>query len=235
MEAFTNALLSAEPAIPGIDRSIIIPARRLHLTLGVMSLQSSSRGAENSVSNNTQPRPPTLAYAISLLDQLKPQVMALLGQERLRVAFRSLDIMKPERRDLERAHVMWVGPSADDDDTRRLKEVAELIHKTFKDAGLVVDEGRPLKLHCTVLNTIYRKPRAKGRQPFSYKSMLSSTALEGVIAGPPPGAVRGSDVHVKGPASVDLGAWDIDEIQICEMGSWGPEGEYVCVGRCALR
>ena len=31
------------------------------------------------------------------------------------------------------------------------------------------------------------------------------------------------------------GEWDIDELQICEMGSWGPEGEYVCVGRCPLK
>lgn len=58
--------------------------------------------------------------------------------------------------------------------------------------------------------------------------MLSSTAVEGVAAGARPGTMRG-------PVRVDLGAWDIDEIQICEMGSWGPEGEYVCIGRCALR
>ena len=31
--------------------------------------------------------------------------------------------------------------------------------------------------------------------------------------------------------SLDLGTYDISEIQICRMGSRGPEGEYVCVGR----
>lgn len=43
------------------------------------------------------------------------------------------------------------------------------------------------------------------------------------------GTVRG-----KRPISVNLGDWVIDEVQICEMGSWGPEGEYVCVGRIPL-
>lgn len=32
----------------------------------------------------------------------------------------------------------------------------------------------------------------------------------------------------KGPLEVELGDWEVNEMQICEMGSWGPEGEYVC-------
>ena len=36
------------------------------------------------------------------------------------------------------------------------------------------------------------------------------------------------------PISVDLGECPVDEIQICEMGSWGPEGEYVAVARESL-
>lgn len=35
-------------------------------------------------------------------------------------------------------------------------------------------------------------------------------------------------------AQVKLGTYEVDEIQICEMGSWGPEGEYVCVGKITL-
>jgi activating signal cointegrator complex subunit 1 len=29
---------------------------------------------------------------------------------------------------------------------------------------------------------------------------------------------------------IDLGEWEVDEIQICEMGSHGAEGEYVSCG-----
>jgi activating signal cointegrator complex subunit 1 len=37
-----------------------------------------------------------------------------------------------------------------------------------------------------------------------------------------------------GPRAVDLGAWDVDEVQICEMGSHGPENEYVSCGGVSL-
>lgn len=36
------------------------------------------------------------------------------------------------------------------------------------------------------------------------------------------------------PIQVDFGEWTVDEIQICKMGSWGPEGEYVSVGHITL-
>lgn len=210
-----------EPAIPGLDRSVIIPARRLHLTLGVMSLDA-------------EPTSRTLDGALALLHQVRPQVMQLLNGQKLRVAFRSMDIMKPERGDLERAHVMWVGPSPEDNCARLLKSVAEFIQRTFQDAGYVLG-NRPLKLHCTVLNTIYRKPRGKIRQPFSYASVLNSSALRSIaIERSETANVVEPQAPTRGPMRVNLGEWDVEDIQICEMGSWGPEGEYVCIGRCGL-
>ena len=85
------------------------------------------------------------------------------------------------------------------------------------------------------MNTIYRRPRSNQRLPFSYVAILDSPAfaeIEVAETGAPTfgrGTVRG-----KRPISVNLGDWVIDEVQICEMGSWGPEGEYVCVGRIPL-
>ncbi|KAI0350131.1 hypothetical protein OH77DRAFT_1431260 [Trametes cingulata] len=147
-----------------------------------------------------------------------------------------MDIMKPERRDDERAHVMWVGPAVDGESAKRLKKVADLIVKAFKQAGLLVDEGRHLKLHCTVVNTIYRKPRGRTRTPFSYPAILTSEALKAVLVQEAAAAEAGGQVEQarRGPVPVDFGEWGIDEVQICEMGSWGPEGEYVAVARCTL-
>ena len=113
------------------------------------------------------------------------------------------------------------------------------------------------QLHCTLLNTIYRKPRTKERTYFSYASVLTSDALRSIALEPdsltaPPatGEPEGTDEGAadqahkgkakergprrRNPVRVDLGTWDIDEVQICEMGSHGPEGEYVCVGKIAL-
>ncbi|KAI0330869.1 hypothetical protein GY45DRAFT_1250064 [Cubamyces sp. BRFM 1775] len=234
MTNFTDALLATTPAIPGLDSTIVIPPRRLHFTLGVMSL-------EDAVAKSESTRR-TLEDAKKVLDELKPRIKELLGDEVLKVKLDRVDIMPPERRDQERAHVMWVGPSLDTESTKRLKTVADLIVKEFKEAGLLVDEKRPLKtergrmqLHCTVLNTIYRKPRGKIRTPFSYPSVLASEAFKAVLAGGS-GELEESDggKERRRAVRVELGEWAIDEVQICEMGSWGPEGEYVAVHRCLL-
>ena len=36
-------------------------------------------------------------------------------------------------------------------------------------------------------------------------------------------------------ASKSVGIWTVDELQICEMGSWAPDGAYVQVAGCDLR
>ncbi|OCH83916.1 hypothetical protein OBBRIDRAFT_799527 [Obba rivulosa] len=255
MTAFTDALLQATPAIPGLDRSIVIPPRRLHLTLGVLSLDAqnpsspsrSPSGVESSSAGQprTPPaaratgRPRTLEAARALLRDIRPRILDILAGVPLRVQLDSMDIMKPERGDLERAHVMWIGPSHEGEGARRLKVVAQFVHDTFKKEGLLVDEGRPLKLHCTVLNTIYRKPRSRNRVPFSYAAVLSSAALEAMALRSTEPATEEVQAQLQGhrlprARAVELGEWTVDEVQLCEMGSWGPEGEYVCVGRCPL-
>ena len=161
---------------------------------------------------------------------------------------------------------------------------SDFIHTSFKMAGFLVEENRPLKvcsfipftptlssrfiftveiprvlpspplntlsyqLHCTIINTVYRKPKPRDgkRIPFAYPDLLTSPWFSRSNIGssrPPHKTVpqrslqSGSDVvHLpgRGPISVDFGTWDIDEVQICEMGSHGPEGEYVCVGKISL-
>lgn len=49
--------------------------------------------------------------------------MELLGGERLRVGLERMDIMRPDRGDSSRAHVMYVGPMLDSEDAKRLKAV----------------------------------------------------------------------------------------------------------------
>ncbi|EKM59199.1 uncharacterized protein PHACADRAFT_191520 [Phanerochaete carnosa HHB-10118-sp] len=268
VSAFTRSLLDSAPAIPGLDESVVISPRRLHITLGVMSLSdalpdalpSRSGPASTQAGESASGTPRTVAAALALLRELRPRVQALLAGAPLRVALRHVDIMRPDRGDPERAHVMWAGPSLDSEDARHLKRVAEFVNGEFRKAGLVVNERRPLKLHCTILNTVYRRPKPRGpRVPFSYTAVLSSPAFEaikvqnqGVAA---EATVKEADISVpelteaaaevsvtamqrrndrRKSVEVGLGEYTIDEIQVCKMGSWGPEGEYVCVGSIAL-
>ena len=109
------------------------------------------------------------------------------------------------------------------------------------------------QLHCTVINTTHRKPRSRAnrRQPFSYSAILASTALQDITAPLLPTNITYKHEHDCefsrnmtaspdrrprdcGAVSVDLGSWQVDEIQICQMGSHGAEGEYISCGGCAL-
>ncbi|ETW77402.1 hypothetical protein HETIRDRAFT_147887, partial [Heterobasidion irregulare TC 32-1] len=176
MTGFTSALLQGAPAVAGLDRTIVIPARRLHLTLGVMSLDQPGSARANAP-------PPTLGAARALLEALLPRVLQMLHGQRLRVDLERMDVLQPERGDASRAHVLFVGPVLGGEDGRRLRSVCEMVRGEFIASGLMVDDHRPLKLHCTVLNTTYRKPRPRGaRQPFSYADILQSTAFRAIAA-----------------------------------------------------
>ena len=49
------------------------------------------------------------------------------------------------------------------DASRRLLRFASSVKGSFEQNGWVVHDDRPLRLHATVLNTIYAKPRGRGR------------------------------------------------------------------------
>ena len=136
----------------------------MHFTFGVMSLHRPSL---------TDPNAPvrTLEEAKQVLAELKPKIAAMLNGERLRVSLDAMDIMWPRWGNQEKAHVMWVGPSATEPTTERFMAVgstlnatlvhwhavadafvAEMIQKAFKDAGLLVDGDRQLKVGCDLLS-----------------------------------------------------------------------------------
>ncbi|KAG2114376.1 kinase A anchor protein [Suillus discolor] len=210
VKSFTDGLLNCKPALPGVDRGIVIAPRRLHLTLGVMTLE------------NLPGR--TLEDAQALLSTLRTRVMELLNGHSLSIPLTEMNIMNPDRGNADHAHVLWMGPSLDTEDAQRLKSVSEFVNKAFSDAGFIQDR-RPLKLHCTILNTSYRKPH---RQPFSYNAILMSPFIREFVRTPL------ESHNFRDPVKVEFGTWSVDEIQICKMGSYGPEGEYVSCGCCSL-
>ncbi|KAJ8522189.1 hypothetical protein ONZ45_g1216 [Pleurotus djamor] len=195
--------------------------------------------------------------ALDLLKSLKPQILGILNPDGvqqsqtpsqstfqpLRIPLTTLDILKPEKNG--GANVLWVGPdvsvlsgkksamiedqyhSSEIEDLAKLVQVSDLIHQTFKRQGFIVD-SRPLKLHCTLVNTAHRKVRGV---PFGYQSILASqalrtlrvrdkgTALDRTLLTPKPSSSPFE------PIPINLGTWSAREVQICIMGSHGPENE----------
>ncbi|TDL19159.1 hypothetical protein BD410DRAFT_792407 [Rickenella mellea] len=232
LSTLTSDLLNASPSIPGLDPTIVVPGIRLHLTLGVMCLSDDMRNEPETSSVAQDAQNATLQNAITLLECIRPRLMSLMENKPRRVSFQRLDIMSPNRGDLEKAHIMWIGPDVESEEGKRLQDFCELIHKEFFQAGLVVDEQRPLKLHCTVLNTKYRKPYRQKGTPFSFSAVLSSAAVSKLSY---PGGSEGTVVPAtKGPLAVEFGSWPVEEIQICAMQGKGPDGQYIRVGGISL-
>ena len=61
--------------------------------------------------------------------------------------------------------------------------------------------------------------------------MLDSPAFQAIIA---TSRSTSSRDRQKDVVQVDFGTYDVDEIQICEMGSHGPDNEYVSCGGIVL-
>lgn len=269
----TRSFLNASPAIPGLDQSVIIKPGGLHVTLGVMSLRTDEEGSRRITkkqqsqdvdsSRNTQLH--SVQDALALLRTLREPIRELINdgsslESRLYLPLDRLDIMRNGRNNhSDNAHVLWVGPDLDGELGKRFRRVCELVHSTFKEAGYLQDL-RPLKLHCTLINTVYRKqvPRSsftlsdaipgappeehssssrrqqhrhhRERIPFSYQSILSSTAYREISV-----SDSGAAPATSGPCKIDLGAWPVDEIQICRMGSQDGHGVYKSVGGISLQ
>jgi activating signal cointegrator complex subunit 1 len=75
------------------------------------------------------------------------------------ISLASLRSMKPSDQDNTCLYAEVLDPSA------RLLPFCEQLKEHFVKSGLIMPENRPLKLHATIVNTIYAKERGRGRPP----------------------------------------------------------------------
>ncbi|QRV78957.1 hypothetical protein RhiJN_06972 [Ceratobasidium sp. AG-Ba] len=218
-----NSLLSCSPPITGLDPSIVISPARLHLTLGVMALDDGPEVTSAQISNNNQghqdsPGRKTVQEALSLLQQLKPDVQRFMNNKPLQLTLDELAVMR--RSPEGEADVMYLGPSnilQKTEEHLNSVRLVQMIHERFRDAHFITDR-RPLKLHCTVVNTSQRRSgnrRGPRGVPFSIHEIEQAIAhapgiVGDLLSSPPTLTVR--------------------ELKICRMGSHDAEGRYVRVG-----
>lgn len=224
---FTDALQAVSPPIDGLDSSIVISPRRLHLTLGVMSL-----GSEDNQTIQTQVDPSqargkdgarvmprkSIAAALALLHTLKPDIEFALQSQPLYLCLNEFAVMR--RSPAGESDVMYIGPAATgtkSEQHTRSVGILETVNRRFIEEGFITDK-RPLKLHCTILNTTYRKSgnkRTRQRIPFSM------TQIEDSITQRP---------HTTGTLLSSDSLLAVRELNICRMGSYDEVGRYVRVG-----
>jgi activating signal cointegrator complex subunit 1 len=158
----------------------IRPVGSLHLTLGVMSLDEeklaqaarflqsldlgnllreatllrASQIDSSEISNTT----PDLATSTPLATDQSVNTVPTLGSLPLTLSLQGLEPMQSPTK----TSILYVRPH---DPTNRLEPLCQALRKTFTDAGLLVPDTRPLRLHATIVNTIYIKGRKKKQKP----------------------------------------------------------------------
>ncbi|KAJ7212451.1 AKAP7 2'5' RNA ligase-like domain-containing protein [Mycena rebaudengoi] len=223
-------------ATDGLDPTILVDPRRLHLTLGVMALSlDDPTGADAS-----QDRQKTLSDAIQLLQSLAPEINAITRNPAI-VSLDQLGVLKVKG---QQAGVLWVGPSdKNSEDTLKIHRIFDLVVQRFRREGFI-EETRPPLLHCTLINASHRKPRIP--RLFSYLGIFERVASLGtpvthpstsnaLTSGGAAPSILSIEADAPGDAEhannktlrIDFGAWAVPEIQLCKMGSYGPDNEYI--------
>lgn len=82
-------------------------------------------------------------------------ILAKLVAPPLQLSLRSLVPMQTA----ESTAVLYARPV---DESRRLYDFGVAVQRLFLDAGLLIDDQRPLTLHATIVNTTYARARAAG-------------------------------------------------------------------------
>ncbi|KAG8900963.1 hypothetical protein FRC01_009982, partial [Tulasnella sp. 417] len=228
--------------IPGFDDRLFQQTQRLHMTLGVMALverdstlaASGSGGATapageaplQAPSAPAAPAKKTIAEALDLLNSLRPAIMDIISDTGdISVPLTGLHIMndKPDE-----AYVLWTGAGTNTDNSS-LWRASLLVYDKFREAGFVLD-NRPLKLHCTLVNSTFRRPR----QAFSAAEIIRRVAEEPELAG-----IQKAGKQSVAPGDVeteaDFGTYGVDEIHLWKMGSWDEQKRYVSVGHIKLK
>lgn len=149
VQELTTSWLAHDPPIDGLDPSIVVQPRRLHLTLGVMTLTTNQETDEEEKTHD-------LADAARLLAELAPRVRAVLERAPLRVPLGRLTVMQP---DPTRAHVLYAEPDISSADGRRLRVVCGT-------CASVPSPHHPLSDHSrTRSRCIYRGGLSRCRSP----------------------------------------------------------------------
>lgn len=191
------------PTSFNVPEQAVRPLGTLHLTLGVMNLEDE-----------------TLTQAVNLLRELRlkdvldhartspsgvpaPAARAM-GREapppdkRLSITLQGLRSMNKA----SEASVLYAPPT---DPSGLLRRFCEHLREIFQQAGLMMEDQRPLLLHATVVNTVYVKGRGRGKQRLT---------------------IDARDILGRYDDYAWMEGMPVRRVAICRMGARAVEGSY---------
>lgn len=142
---FQQAVLEKCSTDHGVDSTIFQNPKKLHLTIGMLVLLSEEE----------------IQQTCEMLQQCKEEfINDISGGKPLEVEMAGIEYMNddPGMVDVLYAKVHMK------DGSNRLQELVDRVLERFQASGLIVKEWNSVKLHATVMNTLFRKdPSAEGR------------------------------------------------------------------------
>lgn len=148
LAAFRADVTGRPAGVGGISREAVRPLGTLHLTLGVMALGED--GGDDGGGGGVR-------RAVDVLRSLRARPDLLGPASSLTVTLQGLRAMQSAAR----TTVLYAAPV---DPEGVLHRFCAGVRAAFGEAGLLLDEGRPLLLHATVVNTVYAGGRPGGRR-----------------------------------------------------------------------
>jgi len=140
VQALHKEMIAQPP--PNFHPSMLMSTPRLHLTLFVLELSS----------------PEKIELACKTLQEMSEAVYDALARKSIMITIQGLRCMG---KDSSKARVIYGDVKLDNDTRIRINRLSDLLQARFHAAGLLVKEGRPLKLHATIINTKYdNRPKA---------------------------------------------------------------------------
>ncbi|KAH7561823.1 hypothetical protein BM1_02927 [Bipolaris maydis] len=212
-----------------VPTKAVRPVGTLHLTLGVMSLDAKELEKAKQYLQDLDVH--------ALLRDISHRRIAekaaedgIIGENLVPAAMPDTDALTINLEALvpmqtpNRTSILYAEPQ---DPTLRLPLFASALRQQFTEAGLLVADTRPLKLHATIMNTIYAKPkRGRGRsKPSKFKHGLKQ--IEHKVS---PHHRQDGDAHhdegdEDGASTVDSADGDQDQAQPATGEGHGPDGK----------
>ncbi|KAM6186096.1 activating signal cointegrator 1 complex subunit 1 isoform 2-T2 [Rhynchocyon petersi] len=129
----------------GVNGTIFQKPKKLHLTIGVLVLLS-----EQEIQQTRELLQQCKQEFIDEISEGKPLEVEMVGIEYMNDDPAMVDVL------YAKVHMK--------DGSNRLQELADRVLERFQSSGLIGKEGSHVKLHATVMNTLFRKdPNAEGR------------------------------------------------------------------------
>lgn len=242
---------TTERVLPVIHPKAIRPVGALHCTLGVMSLDKDklsqavdfldgidiasllTADAEKPGVLNHKPTPDDDRKKLASLERSisPPRVERPSAVRPLTVDLEGLVSMHSP----SKTSILYTAP---EDATGRLYPFCVTLQKLFGDKGFLVKDDRQLKLHATLVNTIYAKGRKTKLKPSAKQQTSEPSSAQPASSGQAiePDAAQdrssGHGPHANAPIKIDATAiiekyrdfvWAerivLDRVSICEMGA----------------